>query len=162
MNKETNENSSSKREYFDSDGLWKSLINRFFYYLLKRALPELYEKADTSVKPRFLDKEFMDILFTGDTKIRKSPHFADYLLEVPMKDGDVALILFHMEAQGPGGGNLAERMYHYQCFIYAHYRRAPVALAIITGGHKKEERFYSHSHYGTEIGLFLELRSLLP
>jgi hypothetical protein len=26
-----------------------------------------------------------------------------------------------------------------------------VALAIVTGGHRKEERFYSHSHFGTKI-----------
>jgi predicted transposase/invertase (TIGR01784 family) len=41
-------------------------------------------------------------------------------------------------------------MHHYNCLIYAHYRREPAALAIIRGGHKKEERFYSHNRYGTE------------
>ena len=56
-----------------------------------------------------------------------------------------------MEAQRPGGGNLAERMNHYRSIIYAHYRREPVALAIIAGGHRKKERFYSHSHFGTEV-----------
>ena len=140
-----------KQKNFDHDGLWKNLIDRFFYSLLKRALPELYEKVDINIKPRFLDKEFTDILLTGDPKIRKSPHFADFVLEVPMKNKDVTCVLFHIEAQGPGGGNLAERMYHYQCFIYVHYRREPVALAIITGGHQKEERFYSHSYFGTKV-----------
>ena len=41
-------------------------------------------------------------------------------------------------------------MFYYCCLIYAHYRRNPAALAIVTGGHRKEERFYSHSHFGTE------------
>jgi len=80
-----------------------------------------------------------------------SPHFADFVFEVPMKNGDAEWILLHVEAQGPGGGNLAERMNHYRSLIYAHYRREPVALTIVTGGHRKEERFYSHSHFGTEI-----------
>jgi hypothetical protein len=151
VNAETSEGSSDKKENFDYDGYWKDLINRFLYPLLKRALPELYEKVDITKEPRFLDKEFRDILNTGKPEIHTSPHFADILLEVPLKNGDNEWILFHAEAQGPGGGNLAERMYYYKCLIYAHHRRNPVALAIITGGHRTEERFYSHSHFGTEI-----------
>jgi predicted transposase YdaD len=58
--------------------------------------------------------------------------------------------LFHAEAQGSGGGDLAERMNHYRCLIYAHYRKEPVALAIVTDGHRKAERVYAHSHYGTK------------
>ena len=143
---ESNEDSSGKQKNFDYDSFWKDLVKRFFPYLLKRALPELYEKVDLTKEPRFLDKEFTDILNTGDRDIHNSPHFADLLLEVPMKDWSVEWVLFHYEAQGPGGSNLAERMNHYRCFIYAHYRKEPVALAIITGGHRKEERFYSHSH----------------
>ena len=146
-----NENSHDKQKNFDHDCFWKDLIDRFFYSLLKRATPELYEKADIKIEPRFLDKEFTDILNTGDREIHTSPHFADFVLEVPLKNDSETWILLHCEAQGPKGGNLAERMLHYCCLIYAHYRRHPVALAIITDGHKKEERFFSHSHFGTEI-----------
>jgi predicted transposase YdaD len=71
---------------------------------------------------------------------------------VPLKNEDVAWILLHIETQhAQGGGNLAERMNHYRCLIYAHYRREPVALAIVTSGKRKKEKYYSHSHYGTEI-----------
>ncbi|MCL2010344.1 MAG: hypothetical protein FWG71_07345 [Synergistaceae bacterium] len=147
---ETTGDSSDKREYFDHDGFWKDLIERFYRSLFKRALPELHEKADATKEARFLDKEFRDILNTSDPEIHTSPHFADFVLEVPMKNGDETWILLHIEAQGPGGGNLAERMYHYKCLIYAHYRREPVALAIVTEGRRKEDRFYEHSHFGTE------------
>ena len=101
LNAETDE-----RRYFDSDGLWKDLIDRFFYPLLKRAVPELYEKADITKKPRFLEKEFRDILNTGDPEIHISPHFADFVLEVPLKNGDETWVLFHIEAQGPEEGTL--------------------------------------------------------
>jgi hypothetical protein len=87
---------------------------------------------------------------TGDPEIRTSPHFADFVFDVPLKNGDNKWILLHAESQGPGGGNLADRMDNYRCSIKLHYKREPVALAIITGGHRKEERFYSHSHFGTE------------
>ena len=144
------ENDSEKKEFFDHDGFWKDLIDRFFYFLLKRAAPELYEKVDLTKEKRFLDKEFRDILNTGDPQLHTSPHFADYVIEVPTQDGDLEWVLFHIEIQGAGGGNLAERMYHYKCLIYAHFRKNPVALALIIDGHRKEERFYSHSRFGTE------------
>ena len=50
-NAEVNESSPDKRGRFDYDGFWKDLINRFCYPLLKRAVPELYEKADIEIKP---------------------------------------------------------------------------------------------------------------
>jgi predicted transposase YdaD len=145
-------NDRKKKERFDSDGLWKDLIERFFYDFLKRALPELYADADTSVKPRFLDKEFRDILNTADPEIHTSPHFADYLLETPLKNKKVEWVLSHFEAQGAGGGDIAERMNHYRCLVFGHYKREPVALAVITEKRPRGEAvFYSHSHYGTTI-----------
>jgi hypothetical protein len=136
----------------DYDGFWKSLIERYFYLLLKRAVPELYEKADKSRPPIFLDKEFQDLLNTGDPKIHKFAHSADKFAGVPLTEGDTERVLFHAEAQQSNGdGNLAERMYHYKCLIYGHYRQEPVALAISAEKRPSGERqFYEYSHYGTE------------
>ena len=153
INAETDERKTGEQpDNFDHDSFWKDLIDRFSYPLLKRAVPELYEKVDIKKKHRLLDKEFRDILSMGEGKNRKSPHFADYVLEVPLKDGDDEYVFFHIEAQkGSGGGNLAERMNFYRCLIYGRYRKEPVAAAIIVGSRRKKERFYSHYHYGTEI-----------
>lgn len=146
------ENAFERQDAFDYDGFWKDLIERFFYELLERAVPELYEAADISVKPSFLDKEFTDILNTADPTIHTSPHFADMVAEVPLKEGGARQILCHIEAQqGSGGGNLAERMFYYQSLIYGHYRRNPAALAIIAGARRAKERFYEHSRYGTKV-----------
>ncbi|GHS94001.1 hypothetical protein AGMMS50276_05700 [Synergistales bacterium] len=140
----------SKTERFDYDGFWKELILRFFYSLLNRTLPELYADADTTKPPRPMDKEFTDLLSTSKPGVRKSPHFADYLLEVPLKSGDTACVLLHIEIQGRSGGNIAARMYHYNCLIYAHYKKNPVALAIVTDKRPaKEKRFYKSALYGT-------------
>jgi predicted transposase/invertase (TIGR01784 family) len=141
----------SKKKNFDYDGFWKDLIKKFFYSLLKRALPELYEAADKEIEPRFLDKEFTDVLNTADPEIHNSPYFADYVLEIPLKKGGTEWILLHIEIQGRQGGNLVVRMYTYKSMIFAHYHREPVALVIIT--HKRptnEPAYYSHNHYGTE------------
>jgi hypothetical protein len=141
-----------KKKNFSHDSFWKDLVERFFYSLLKRALPELYEDADRETAPRFLDKEFRDILNTADPEIYNSPHFADFILEVPLKNGDARWILLHLEAQGHGGGNLAVRMYTYKSLIFAHYQREPVALAIITDRRPaKEPAYYSYRQYGTAV-----------
>jgi hypothetical protein len=139
-------------ERFSGDSFWKDLMKEYFYALLKRALPELYADADTKAEPVFLDKEFTDVLKTADAKAHNSPHFADLLVDVPLKDGKAERVLLHLEAQSSGGGNLAERMYFYQCLIYSHYRRKTAAVAIITDRRPRgESRRYSHSGYGTSI-----------
>jgi hypothetical protein len=140
-----------KKKRFDYDGFWKKLVGRFFYPLLKRALPELYKDVDLSKPPIFLDKEFTDVLNTADPKTRVSPHFADSLLKVPLKDGNDRWILLHLEHQRKNIRGLAARMNRYRCFICAHYDVEPVALAIITKGLGKRERFYSHCLYGSKV-----------
>ena len=151
VTKGTDESGASEREKnFDYDSYWEMLIGRFCYPLLKRAMPEFYEKVDITKEPRHLNTKFTDLLNTGKRGIHKSPYYADVVLEIPMKDGAVEYVLFHVEVQGAGGGSHPERMNHYRCLIYGHYRKEPVALAIITDGHKTEARFYAHNHFGTE------------
>jgi predicted transposase/invertase (TIGR01784 family) len=136
---------------FDHDGLWKDFIERFFYELLESLLPELYEAADTTRQPYFLDKEFRDVLNTGDPEIHASPRFADYVIRVPLKNGDAEWLILHVEVQGKGGGDITVRMYHYKSLIFAHFRKEPVALAIITDARPRNEAsYYSHSSYGTK------------
>ncbi|GHV50164.1 hypothetical protein FACS1894216_01830 [Synergistales bacterium] len=152
-NTEAKNSGAEETERFDYDGFWKELVKRFFYLLIKRAIPSLYEEADRDKEPEFLDKEFQDILLTSDKKIRKNPHYADLLVKVPLKNGDARWILCHCEAQqSRGDSELPERMSFYHSLIYAHYRKEPVALAIITGVRpKKEEKSYSHYHFGTRL-----------
>ena len=109
---ENTENTADSKdgERMDHDSMWKDLIKKFFPYLLKRAMPELYAEADRGAEPRFLDKEFRDILNTADPGIHKSPHFADFVLEVPLINGEDEWVILHIEQQGPVGGNLPNRM----------------------------------------------------
>ena len=140
------------QERFDHDALWKDLIERFFYQMLRRAAPELCDNADTAKPPRYLDKEFTDILNTGDAKIHKSARCVDFLIEVPPKEGTPQWVLLHIEAQGRGGGALPDRMNHYRSLIHGHYRREPVALALITDRRPAgEPEYYAHNHFGTEV-----------
>jgi len=137
---------------FDDDSMWKDIIERYFYPLLERTVPSLYGEADIGKPPRYLDKEFRDILNTSEPGIHNSPHRADFLIDVPLKGGQTKWVLFHVEVQGQGGSDLSERMFHYLCLIYAHYRRETVALALITNRRPADEPdHYEFKRYGIDL-----------
>jgi predicted transposase YdaD len=149
-NKGTRAGGSEQEGQFDADSYWKELIDRFFWLLLQIALPDLYAAADAGRKPKSLSNEFTDILNTGDTKIHKYPHRADFVMEVPLKNGESEWVILHIEAQGQGS-DLNFRMSHYRSAIFFHYKKEPVALAIITDKRPANEaKYYSHNHFGTE------------
>ena len=135
-------------ERFDHDALWKDLIERFFYPMLLRAIPTLYHDADKTKPVRFLDKELRQVI----KRIRERAKVADYLVDVPLKDGTNTWILLHLEIQGKSGGNLAFRMYHYRSLIFVMYKRPMAALAIITDDRpRNEQTHYSENTYETRI-----------
>jgi predicted transposase YdaD len=142
----------TREERADYDSFWKDLMEQYLYPLLRRILPKLYAQIDTSKAPRFLDKEFQDIINTGDPKLHHHPRFADKLAEVPLLGGDTKNVLLHAEAQGKGGENIAHRVHHYTSLIFAHYLRDPVTVVIITDKRPKNEpKFYHYNQFGTEI-----------
>ena len=135
-------------ERFDHDALWKDLIERFFYQMLLRAIPSFYNDADTSKPVRFLDKELRQVI----KRVGERAKVADYLVDVPLKDGTNTWILLHLEIQGKKGGNLAFRMYHYRSLVFVMYKRPMAALAIITDDRPaNEETYYSENTYETRI-----------
>ena len=140
------------QERFDHDGFWKDLIERFWRELLRRALPDLYADADLSKEPRFLDKELRDTLLTPGAEDHNFACFVDELIEIPLKNGGYQWVLLHIEIQGPGGEDISFRMMLYCCLIFSHYRRAPVALAILTSPRPQEKLgVYEASQYGTRL-----------
>ena len=132
----------------DEDSLWKDIVERFFYSMLERAIPTLYTDADTDTQPRFLDKELKKATYAmGGGK-----HVADFLVEVPLKNGTCEWILLHIELQGKGGESLPFRMFHYKALIFAMYKRESAALAILTDTRPKEEpEFYENELYETSV-----------
>ena len=62
-------------------------------------------------------------------------------------------ILLHIEIQGKGGENISFRMILYCCLIFAHYKRMPVALAVLTDKRPLNETpgKFEFSEYGTEL-----------
>lgn len=146
------EEQAAQQAPFDHDGFWKDLIGCFWKGLIKRALPELYAEVDFTKEPRFLDKELTDTLQTMESKKHIPPRFVDKLLDVPLKNGRRQWVLLHIEIQGPGGGVVSGRMMGYLCLIFAHYKRMPVALLILTSPRRKGPMdVFELEQYGTRI-----------
>ena len=55
----------------DNDSAWKDIIERFFYDMLERAMPDLYQDADRAIKPRFMDKELKKATYTVNFNVVK-------------------------------------------------------------------------------------------
>ena len=141
----------SERANFD--GLWKDAIKRFFPQLIKCTLPELYDDVDCSREPEFLSKELRDSIQRPVADEHNSPMFVDELIKIFLKDGRTEWILLHIEVQGSGGDDISFRMMLYCCLIFAHHRKMPVALAILTKRRPKDEIIgaYNLEQYGTSI-----------
>ena len=141
------EEDREKPERARHDGLWKDIVQRFFYPMLGRAIPALYDDADREKEPRFLDKELRSVTqaLPGGT------HVADFLVEVPLKNGSSEWVMLHLEIQGKGGkDSLPFRMFHYKCLIFAMYKRESVALALLTDKRPRTEpESYKNNLYNT-------------
>ena len=137
----------------DKDGIWKDAVEQYLPLLLKRMIPDLYEDVDFSQGFTFLDKELRDTIQVSLAVEHNSAKFVDTLVQVPLKSGKNQWVLLHIEVQGKGGENISLRMILYCCLIFAHYRRMPVALAILTDKRPSNETpgKFEFSEYGTEL-----------
>ena len=143
----------NNEERADFDGLWKEAIERFLPELLLRTLPELYNDADFSIKPEFLSKELKDSIQRPISDEHNPPLFVDELIKIRLKNGQEKWVLLHVEIQGSGGDDISFRMVVYCSLIFAHHRKMPVALAILTKPRPKKETIgtYSSEQYGTSL-----------
>ena len=137
----------------DKDGIWKDATRNFLPQLLKCMIPELYNDADFSQKPTFLDKELSDTIQVFLREEHNPSKFVDTLVQVPLKSGKNQWVLLHVEVQGKGGEDISQRMILYCSLIFAHYRKMPVALAILTDKRPSGETpgKFEVGSYGTEL-----------
>ena len=116
-------------------------------------MPELYEDVDFSQDFTSLDKELRDTIQVSLSEEHNAAKFVDTLVQIPLKSGKNQWVLLHIEVQGKGGEDISLRMILYCCLIFAHYRRMPVALAILTDKRPSNEKpgKFEFSEYGTEL-----------
>ena len=116
-------------------------------------IPELHADTDFSRDITFLDKELRDAIQVSLGDEHNSAKFVDALAKVPLKSGGDQWVLLHVEVQGKGGEDISFRMMLYCSLIFAHYRRMPVALAILTDKRPASETpgVFESAQYGTKL-----------
>ena len=135
-------------ERLDYDNLFKTVLLRYFWEALKIFLPDLYEAADRTVEPEFLEQELQKVTFDLEGGINRT----DLLARIKLKNGSGELILCHLEVQGEGGGELDLRMYRYKEMIHLTYGEEPIGIAILTAPRpRKEKTFYSRERFGVTV-----------
>ena len=145
--KEVNEKTTIP-ERLDYDNLFKTVLRRYFWEALEIFLPALYEAADKTEAPEFLDQEMQKVTFD----LGEGANRADLLVRVKLKDGSKELILCHLEIQGEGGGDLPTRMYRYKQMIYLKHVEEPVGIAVTTAPRPRAEKTsYSWERFGVKV-----------
>jgi hypothetical protein len=108
----------------------------------------LYEAADRSQKPEFLDKELQKLTFDLSGGANRTDLLAKFLL----KNGINELALCHTEVQqDKGEGDLPTRMYKYKEAIHLIHDWEPIGIAVTMAPRPKgEKNFYYSEQFGVE------------
>ncbi|MDR1982326.1 MAG: hypothetical protein LBQ08_00815, partial [Holosporaceae bacterium] len=96
MDAKVDEGKSEIPERLDYDNLFKTVMHRYFWEALKIILPALYEAADRSEEPEFLEQELQKVTFD----LGEGANRTDLLVRIKLKNGSKELILSHLELQG--------------------------------------------------------------
>ena len=113
------------------DQLLKTLLEVFFFDLLRLVIPEFAERVDPDgIRP--LDKE----VFTAIPEGRRRE--VDLLMRVPVHDGPPELVLVHVEIEGRFRSGHPARMVRYYFQLKAKYPKNPIVpiALFIQGGPK--------------------------
>ena len=139
------------------DLLWKDLLARFFVPMLRSVLPDLARDIDDKRDVVFLDKELRRLArFTRRPEGGEPDEnrFVDLLADVPLRSGENAWILLHVEVQGRGGNeDFPLRMHRYRGLLEGRYRRPVIALALLIEPLSKSQSSgaYHWEGYGTRV-----------
>ena len=99
---------NTKLDPLSHDTLWKNVTEDFAFDFVRYFLPELFAVIDSSVSPKFLDKDLKQ-LFPDHGNNRK----VDRLIEFTLKSGKKEYVWVHIEIQEYYDKHFAWRMFEY-------------------------------------------------
>jgi hypothetical protein len=148
MKEEDREMYASGGGRLDYDNIFKTVLHRYFWEALRFFLPSLYQAANRSVSPEFLEQEMQKVTFD----LGEGANRADLLARIQLADGKKELLLCHLEIQGEGGGDLVTRMYRYKQMIFLKHGEEPVGVAVLTAPRPRGEKSpYTWERFGTKV-----------
>jgi hypothetical protein len=109
---------------------------------------DLHAAIDWARRTEFLDKELQAVARRAATGRRH----VDLLVKLWLRDGREQWVLLHIEVQGQGQDDFAERMYLYHTLLYLQHRRPIVSLAILVDARAdwRPDR-YAYDHWGCAV-----------
>ncbi|MFS0644090.1 hypothetical protein [Siminovitchia sp. 179-K 8D1 HS] len=130
------------------DQLWKDVITELFEEFLLFFSPELFELADFTIPPQFLEQELQTILPESES----SQRVADKLVQLQLKNGDNQWVYVHIEVQGDYKKIFPKRMFQSFYRIMDLYDEQIYALALFTSDDAKYNADqYNYEFLGTEL-----------
>jgi hypothetical protein len=135
-------------DYQDHDSPWKEALELRFPEFLDLLFPDVYTLIDWNQEITFLDKELQQILPNAEN----GRTYADKLVQVAFKDGQIRWVLIHIEVQGEPEAEFAKRMYRYNHRIQDKYDKDVISLAVLsdTSKHFRPDQ-YNFELAGCEI-----------
>lgn len=123
---DTESNNTSDNQ--DHDSPWKEALELRFPEFLDLLFPNVYTLIDWNQEITFLDKELQQILPNAEN----GRTYADKLVQVAFKDGQIRWVLVHVEVQGEPEAEFAKRMYRYNYRIQDKYDKDVISLAVLS------------------------------
>ena len=111
----------------DYDNPWKSIIELYFRDFISFFFPWIEPDIDWAQQIRFLDKELQKVVRDAEVKKR----YADKLVEVRRRNGEITLVLCHIEVQSQEESDFSARMYSYNYRLRDRYNCSVASLAIL-------------------------------
>ena len=142
----------------DHDSPWKEALELRFPEFLDLLFPDVHTLIDWNQEVSFLDKELQQILPNAEN----GRTYADKLVQVGFKDGQIRWVLIHVEVQGEQEAEFAERMFKYNYRIRDKYGKDVISLAVLSDtSHKFRPNSYIFSLGGCEINFKFPMVKLL-
>ena len=111
----------------DYDSPWKEVLERYFAEFMALFFPSAHAAIDWHKGYESLDTELQQIVRDAE----QGKRLADKLMKVWRHDGEMQIVLIHIEVQGEYDADFARRMYIYNYRLYDRYQRPIVSLAVL-------------------------------
>ena len=135
-------------ERADQDSPWKLILRQYFREAIEFFFPDIAQQIDWSIPVEFLDREFQQL--TPDSEIGK--RFADQLVKVYQKSGNLIILLIHLEVQAEPEDIFPERIFTYLIRIFDYFHQVPISLAILCDSDPKwRPNQYNFTTFGSSL-----------
>jgi len=140
------------------DSPWKDVLEIYFEPFMAFFFPEAYAEIDWTQGYEFLDKELAQVVRDAELGRRR----VDKLVRVTLRNGDVGLVLIHVEVQSQWEAAFNERMYIYNYRLFDRYHKPVASLAVLGDEqpHWRPDR-YEYELLGCRAGLHFLVVKLL-